>query len=332
MPKRWRAAVSRDCPKADLSPLDRYSKHRAWNTPVARTLARDPETLALAKRIGNCSPLLNLEMTLAPGGEVESALRGAMVCNARLCPFCEWRRTRAWRARLFQGLSGLQQDHPKYIGVFLTLTVRNPPLGELRSTIQEMNKAWNRMTRLSWWPTKYWFRRTEVTVSESPTGGRLAHPHFHVLLLVPPSYFGKNYIKQSEWQKQWMMATRADYVPVVDVRRAKTKSPSGSQTEDTSGLQAPTGAGAVMEAAKYSTKAAHLLELGDAAPELHFQLRGLRLTAVSKGLRTYMADEEITETDLLDKAPLPSTSGSDVFKAVAMWFEDRSEYQFADIS
>ena len=324
--------MGREAPKANSDPLHKYTKHRAWNTPVARTLCRDEETRDLGKRIGNCSQLLNLQMTLSNVGDVETALRGAMVCNARLCPFCEWRRTRAWRARLFEGLSAFTEDHPKHVAIFLTLTVRNPPLGELRNTIQEMNKAWKRMTNSPWWPSTYWFRRTEVTVSESSTDGRRAHPHFHVLLMVPPSYFGRNYIKQLEWQKQWMMAARLDYVPQVDVRRAKQNKNSGSNTDDTSDSPQTTASGAVMEAAKYASKASSLLELGDAAPELHWQLKGLRLTAVSKGLREYMDGEEITEADLLDKAVLTSTNAVDVFQATAMWFEDRQEYQFADIT
>ena len=40
-----------------------------------------------------------------------------------------------------------------------------------------------------------------------------AHPHYHALLLVKPSYFTKNYIKQSEWVEMWQKALRADYAP-----------------------------------------------------------------------------------------------------------------------
>ena len=332
LPKRANAPGVRDRPKANSDPLHQYSKHRAWNTPVAATLCGHEETRHLGKRIANCSHLLSLDVTISAIGDVESALRGAMVCNARLCPFCEWRRTRAWRARLYQGLTAFHQDHANYAGIFLTFTVRNPALTDLRQTIQEMNLAWNRMTRLSWWPSPFWFRRTEVTISDCPADGRKAHPHFHVLVMVPPSYFGKNYIKQLEWQKQWMMAARLDYVPVVDVRRAKANGNGSCQTEAGSSSLPQQAPSAVVEAAKYASKAADLLELGDAAPELHWQLRGLRLTAVSKGLRAYMSDDEITETDLLDHGPLIADKHADVYKAVAVWFEDRSEYQFADIS
>ena len=48
-----------------------------------------------------------------------------------------------------------------------------------------------------------------------------AHPHYHALLLVKPSYFTKNYIKQSEWVEMWQKALRADYAPSVNVKTVK---------------------------------------------------------------------------------------------------------------
>ena len=47
----------------------------------------------------------------------------------------------------------------------------------------------------------------------------MAHPHFHALLLVKPSYFTINYIKQGDWVEMWAKALRADYLPSVNVSR-----------------------------------------------------------------------------------------------------------------
>ena len=49
----------------------------------------------------------------------------------------------------------------------------------------------------------------------------MAHPHFHALLLVKPSYFAKGYIKQSDWVEMWAKALRADYLPSVNVKAVK---------------------------------------------------------------------------------------------------------------
>ena len=49
----------------------------------------------------------------------------------------------------------------------------------------------------------------------------MAHPHFHALLLVKPSYFTINYIKQGDWVEMWAKALRADYLPSVNVKAVK---------------------------------------------------------------------------------------------------------------
>ena len=252
-------------------------------------------------------------------------LKAARVCNTRLCPFCEWRRTRVWRGRLTDGLSRLYADKPKLRGVFLTLTVRNSRLEDLGQTLTDMNRAWDRLARRRSFPTSYWFRRTEVTITGIPgTDGYSAHPHFHVLMLVKPSYFSHGYIRQTEWQKQWMDAARLDYAPIVDVRSAKKNSSAGSSTEENTRA-------AVLEAAKYASKATQLMELGPAITELHWQLRGRRLYALSKDLRAYIKDGDISSEELMDDASKPLPEGTERMELVAQWFEDSNEYLITEL-
>ncbi|WP_164146077.1 protein rep, partial [Stenotrophomonas maltophilia] len=52
-------------------------------------------------------------------------------------------------------------------------------------------------------------RTTEVTRGND--GDMMAHPHFHALLLVKPSYFTINYIKQGDWVEMWAKALQVDY-------------------------------------------------------------------------------------------------------------------------
>lgn len=62
------------------------------------------------------------------------------------------------------------------------------------------------------------FRALEVT--HNPETGEY-HPHFHALLCVTPSYFTRDYIKQSEWVQLWQEAARLDYKPMVNVQAVK---------------------------------------------------------------------------------------------------------------
>ena len=337
MPRSCSSGAGQASPQAHCAVLERFSKHRRWNSPISRELMTDPETRDIGRKIANCALSIKAAIVLKPDEPPEASLTGARLCNTRFCPFCEARRTKALRARLYQGLEALYQDKPKLRGVFLTLTVKNVPLEDLGETLDEMNRAWQRLKACSFFPTDLWFRRTEVTVG-TPTGGKgfsgvasslegdkyYAHPHFHVLLLVKPSYFSKNYVRKSEWQKQWQMALRADYSPIVDVRSAKQNCSAGLNPESAS-------KSAVVEAAKYAAKATALMELGPAITELHWQLRNRRMTAISKPLSKYIPDKEISKEELLDQDSKPLPPDAERLEVMARWFEDLQEYVITDV-
>jgi plasmid rolling circle replication initiator protein Rep len=302
-------------------PLGKFTKHRQYNRPIAQALMSDADTRDIGRAIANCSSRLLLDIPLEGDELGEPLLRGAQVCNRRLCPFCEWRRTRVWRARLISGLNAFAAEQPKWSGVFLTLTVRNCQMNELRDTVRHMHESLRRMTKTTVWPTEYWMRRTEVTVCRDGTDIRSVHPHLHCLLLVKPSYWSHGYVKQLDWQKQWQMAARLDYCPVVDVRRAKAK-----PTDEHLHGVAPVAA--VVEAAKYASKATDLLALGDQLPAFHYEMRGLRLYGISKPLSRYISDADVSGDDLLDTDQFPVPCITPALSAVAQWFDDTQEYRF----
>ena len=304
--------------------LEPFNKHRRYNNPICYSLSRNAETVDLAKAIGNCATSIGVDVPLDGPEEGKALLRAANPCNRRLCPFCEWRRSRAWRRRFFEGLPRFHEDFPSHRAIFITLTVRNCAISDLRATINDMHRAWHRMQRRSGFPTKFWFRRTEVTTngpSKLPIGAPSFHPHIHAVLFVPGAYFSRDYIRQTEWRKEWMDAARLDYAPIVDVRRAKAKSSSGGSAIDES-------RSAGVEAAKYATKATDLISMGDVLTEYHYAIKGLRLSATSSSMRPYLSDAPITESDLVDKGEEvrgPCAYGK------ALWFEDVQEYLFSEI-
>jgi hypothetical protein len=148
------------------------------------------------------------------------------------------------------------------------------------------------------------------------------HPHLHCLLLVRPSYWSRDYVRQLQWQQEWQMAARLDYPPVVDVRRAKAKPGAESQGET-----APVAA--VVEAAKYASKATDLLQLGDALPAFHHEMKGLRLYGISKSLQRYVSAADPTASELLDEALPIAPPQLERLSAVAEWIDSAQEYRFA---
>ena len=117
-------------------------------------------------------------------------------------------------------LPKIEAEHPKARWILLTLTVPNPPVNELRATLGRMNKAWQRLSqRKAFKPVLGWIRATEVTQDKKRSD--YAHPHFHCLLLVPQSMFGKDYIKHAEWLQLWRDCYRDQSITQVDVRAIK---------------------------------------------------------------------------------------------------------------
>jgi plasmid rolling circle replication initiator protein Rep len=311
-------------PYTDSAVLEPFSKHRRYNTPICQALAMDPETLEIAKAIGNCTTSIGVEVPIEGPELGKALLRSANPCNRRLCPFCEWRRSRAWRRRFFEGLPRFHEDFPSHRAIFLTLTVKNVAVDDLRTCIDEMHRSWNRLRQRSFFPTKFWFRRTEVTVRTPEAGSLNAptfHPHIHAVLFVPAGYFSHGYVKQTEWQKQWMDAARLDYAPVVDVRRASARSSPGGATIDQS-------RSAALEASKYATKATDLIAMGSVLGTYHWAVKGLRLSAASTSLKPYLSDTPIDKTELIDTE---SVSEVETVRGKALWFEDVQEYLFSDI-
>jgi plasmid rolling circle replication initiator protein Rep len=169
--------------------------------------------------------------------------------------------------------------------MFLTLTVKNCAIADLRSTLSYMNLAFKRLTDLKSWPAIGWVKSVEVTRSEVGE----AHPHLHVLMLVPPGYFtGKGYIKQETWRETWQRCLRSDYLPVVNVKsvRAKNAPPSAEKEGTDSAITK-----AICETLKYTVKEADLVADADWLNQLTTQLHKTRAVAIGGILKGYMKDE-----------------------------------------
>lgn len=207
---------------SDYSPKDaKWDVYRAQTELTADLLAEYDEFQRYAARMADCSGVLLFGWETQPEtGETRLRLKQARFCRCRHCATCAWRRTLAMTARFLEALPGLMRDHPKARWLFLTLTVPNCPIEELGETLKAMNAGWKRLIeRREFRPVLGWARSTEVTQEAKRTG--YAHPHFHCLLMVPPSWFTRHYVKQSRWVELWRDCMRLDVDPVVDVRAVK---------------------------------------------------------------------------------------------------------------
>ncbi|ARM84763.1 protein rep [Marinobacter salarius] len=145
-------------------------------------------------------------------------------CKHRSCPICQWRKSLRYCSRVHRTLDQnpfLLQD--KWI--YLTLTVRNCDVNDLRATIEHMNQAFRRLMNRDFWKRHVRGGIRFVEVTESFFGGGnlnyiSTHPHFHCLLRVSPSmHGGVNYISEMQWAEEWQQALQVHYLPIVNSRR-----------------------------------------------------------------------------------------------------------------
>jgi len=288
----------------DISPKDKpWDIHKTAAELVSGIFlsSRDAALMRQGARMRQCAGVLTFAMQQAEEG-AKLRLRRAHFCRVRCCPVCQARRSALWRSRLYTALPAIVQANPAGRWLFLTLTVRNCYVPDLRETLQAMNKAWQRLLkRPEFAHVMGWLRTTEVTRSRDG----LAHPHFHCLLLVEPSMLsGRGYVPQSRWVELWQECMRLDYPPIVDIRTVKERNTKkAAEDEDEFPVKLPEGMTpgllrAVMEVAKYTVKNKDMLT--DAGWLICYakQSAGLRFMASGGVLKDVLTMTE-TEEDLL---------------------------------
>lgn len=290
----------------------KWDKHRGNTQTIGKLYERsaDPKFERLAERMSECSGVLRFAQAVdLDTGEVSIKLDRAAFCKVRHCPVCQWRRGMRNVAKFYERLPGLMAAYSKARWIFVTLTVKNPEMADLRSTLATMNAAWKRMIELDSkdpeafkWPAKGFIRTTEVTKGKD---GK-PHPHFHALLMVPASYFkGGSYIKQEKWAETWQKCLRADYTPTVDVRAVKASSAKAKEAE-ANGDKAAALSAAVAETLKYAVKPEDMLTDGRFLFGITDQLHKLRFIATGGVLKDWLketaSDKEMVKTGDEDEA------------------------------
>lgn len=205
-------------------------------------LAYDQVDVNKAERLRQCAT--ELVYTYDPTTGLKR-LKSANFCRVRLCPMCQWRRALKTYLHMTKIYNAVEADRPRSY-IYLTLTMRNMPLDELGGALDQLTAALNRLmgyARVKQ-SIKGWYRGIEITHNPNTN---TYHPHVHMLLCVNKRYYKSNeYIKQSEWTEMWQRALRADYTPIIDVRRIKGDMGS-----------------AVAECAKYAVKESTLIHPDD---------------------------------------------------------------------
>jgi hypothetical protein len=227
-----------------------------------------------------------------------------------------------WQARLLNAAPKIQEAYPTYRWIFLTLTVRNPPMAELRETIQHLNNSWQRLKQLKAFPAKGFIKVVEVTRSKRDDR---PHPHIHALLLVPARYFTSDYITKSEWLAMWRKSARLDYDPSVEVEAIKPK--RGSNLNNLPDLHR-----GLLEMSKYPFKTTDFLRGNSDAAWLEavtLQLHKTRAVSIGGVLKDFIEDTEPDNLVNIDENANENAEEEEI-KLYFGWRENIQRYMKVD--
>lgn len=208
---------------SELSPKDhKFDITKASSLTLAQYYL-DANEVRLSERMGNCANYLKFGLGESKNnlGEKVHRLRDARFCQLRFCPTCTRLKARVIKNKFKKAIPLIDKDTPNLRYIFITFTVKNVEMKELKSTIKMMTTGFSRMSKLKVFPTNNFIRVLEI--SKGTIGGK-CHPHLHCILAVDESYFDRKYdyyLTKDKWSSMWKKSCRLNYEPIVDVRVVK---------------------------------------------------------------------------------------------------------------
>ena len=149
----------------------------------------------------------------------------ANFCKNRYCPICSKNKSLK-DARDVKIITEYLQDLG-FEFLFATFTAPNCSQEELKEEITAYNKALERMfKRQKYNFIKGYIRKLEITFNNDKNSKSYGtfHPHFHVLIAIDKSYFGKKYVSKQEWLIDWQKAMRDSSITQVDIKKVSLDS------------------------------------------------------------------------------------------------------------
>jgi plasmid rolling circle replication initiator protein Rep len=320
--------TGQDLALCEFSEKDKkWDYHRSNTQKVGNLYSKESDFEKLAARMAQCSYFLNFhELTNADTGELSLKLFQANFCHVRHCPVCQWRKGMRQQARFFERIPSVIDEYPQSAWLFLTLTVKNPEMQDLRTTLQSMNKAFQRLSQRKDWPAIGYIRTTEITLGQDGN----PHPHFHCLLMVKKSYFkGGVYLSQESWSNMWRECLRVDYQPMVDIRKVRATSEKALLAEKEEGVLAGLRA-AVVETLKYAVKPEDTLKSPAFLYGVTTQLHKLRFLATGGILKDFLKDD-VSDDEMIDTGAEeePQDTPEAAPTVLFSWHKTESKYRRA---
>ena len=316
-----------------------WDEQRLYSLQVADILETgSPSDIKRAQRIRECATMLEMGFVADNEGNAVLKLKKAYFCRVPRCPVCQWRRAKKWSARFFEALPRIFMENKNIRFIFLTLTVENCPISELRSTVKWMSSSWDKMSRRKKFPALGFVRSLEVTKEKNlydKSGKKLiraarpdyCHPHFHVLMAVESSYFnGRNYLSKDDYAELWQQSLKVGYKPVCDVRIVKPKpvlDEAGNSVSDGEKAEFEGMKAALVEVVKYTVKPSDMVQSADWLLGLVHQLHKIHAVSLGGIFKEYLKIDD--DGNLITREESEGNQGGYLFD----WRSEFRRYRFA---
>lgn len=209
---------------AELIDKNEFGKERPWK-------ARKQQTIRLsnlyekidakkADRLRLCGSKLQFRVS---GSRMQ--LAAGMFCKVRLCPMCQWRRSRKIHMQMTQIIDEIQR-RGDYTPVAINPTVRSCTAEELSLTIDRLLAGWRAVWKSEGFKKKMvgWYRALEITYNRET---RLYHPHLHCIALGRLHYYKKGELPVEEVAAAFRRGAKIDYNPNLKMYALRSKRDQG---------------------------------------------------------------------------------------------------------
>lgn len=170
----------------DISILEQCQVHKNFGLEFAAQI--EPYEDCMSLKIHYCLDQVGFQLIQDDDEHLDVRIVSGTFCRLRWCPVCQWRKSRLLFRQNILVYDWIQQQS-KHFFQFLTITVPNVPLAELRATCRKMSACWNKF--LTYAGRKGFdfdggYKALEITYN--PVADTF-HPHYHVILSTPAGHW-----------------------------------------------------------------------------------------------------------------------------------------------
>lgn len=157
----------------------KWERHKVASLSIAAKMREAGFEIERVDRIMHCGDYIIFDRCADCG---TYHIEKTSLCRDRLCPLCSWRLALKRYAEVSRLMGAITTAYPDAYYSFVTLTVRNCALSELRQTLDKMQRAWNRLRQRKDYKVYCMGSARSIEITRNDNDGTY-HPHYHLITM-----------------------------------------------------------------------------------------------------------------------------------------------------